>query len=101
MPPAALTFTPAPTFARIRATSSRVAPAVEKPVLDDAICINVQNSCGVITGTNPRSVLIAVYRFLRENGCAFLNPGKNGECVPEKPLSELSAQISEAASSRS
>ena len=27
---------------------------------------------GVITGSNPRSVLIAAYRFLREVGCCWI-----------------------------
>ena len=32
--------------------------------VDDAIRIDVKNGTGVITGSNERSVLIAVYRFL-------------------------------------
>ena len=35
---------------------------------DDSIYIDVENSAGIITGCNPRSVLIAAYRFLKELG---------------------------------
>lgn len=62
-------------------------PSVEDPYRDDAIYINVSGGAGIITGTNDRAVLIAVYRYLRELGCAFLRPGKDGDviprCVPE------------------
>ena len=54
----------------------------DDPTLDDNIYIDVENFNGVITGTNPRSVLIGVYRFLREKGYAFLHPGKHGEVIP-------------------
>lgn len=54
----------------------------DDPFLDDNIYIEVENFNGVITGTNPRSVLIGVYRFLREKGYAFLHPGKHGEVIP-------------------
>ncbi len=53
------------------------------PTLDDNIYIDVENFSGIITGTNPRSVLIAAYRFLREKGYVFLCPGKTGEIIPE------------------
>ena len=56
-------------------------PKVEDPYYDDAIYINVSGGAGIITGTNPRSVLIAVYRYLRALGCAFLRPGKDGDLV--------------------
>jgi len=57
-------------------------PSVEDPYRDDAIYINVSNGAGIITGTNDRAVLIAVYRYLRELGCAFLRPGKDGDVIP-------------------
>ena len=58
-------------------------PEVEDPEFDDAICIRVANNAGFITGTNPRAVLIAVYRFLKEKGFVFLRPGKKGEIYPD------------------
>lgn len=75
-------------------------PAVENRELDDGVCIDVAAGRGVVTGTNARSVLLAAYRLLKENGCAFLHPGKGGEIIPKKPVAEISAKVSEAASSR-
>ncbi len=37
--------------------------------LDDIIHIDTTDRGGVIAGSNPRSVLLATYRFLQENGC--------------------------------
>ena len=51
--------------------------------LDDSIYVNVENSEGVITGCNPRAVLIAAYRFLKELGVAWIRPADDGEVVPE------------------
>ena len=36
--------------------------------LDDILHIDTTDNGGIIAGSNPRSVLLAVYRFLRENG---------------------------------
>lgn len=74
-------------------------PAVDLPPvsdrrLDDAIFVSVQQGTGVLTGTNPRSVLLAVYRFLRELGCRWIRPGSDGEYVPDH-LPELSCQLRE------
>ena len=58
---------------------------VEESV-DDAICIEVKNGSGHITGSSPRAVLIAAYRFLTELGCRWLRPGKDGEILPHCTL---------------
>lgn len=55
---------------------------VANPKLDDGIRIRIKNDQGWIAGTNPRSVLIGVYRFLREMGFAFTRPGKDGDRIP-------------------
>ncbi len=49
---------------------------------DDSVYIDVSNGGGIITGSNERSVLLAVYRFLYELGCRWLYPGKDGERIP-------------------
>ena len=54
----------------------------EDPLLDDILHIDTTEVGGVIAGSNPRSVLLAVYRFLRENGCRWLYPGIDGEYIP-------------------
>ena len=40
--------------------------------VDDEIRIDVKNGAGIITGSSPRAVLIAAYRFLYELGCRWL-----------------------------
>ncbi|MBR2722483.1 MAG: DUF4838 domain-containing protein [Clostridia bacterium] len=54
------------------------------PELDDIIYIDTDTAGGVIAGSNPRSVLFAVYEYLRKNGCRWLFPGVDGEYIPLK-----------------
>jgi len=58
-------------------------PKVADPELDDAILIDVKDGIGAITGINPRSVLIAAYRYLTELGCRWVRPGADGEYFPK------------------
>lgn len=58
----------------------------EDPDLDDIVHIETTEEGGILAGSNPRSVLFAVYRFLKENGCRFLFPGTDGEYIPKKPV---------------
>ena len=62
--------------------------AAEKhtPKLDDIVHIDTQADGGILAGSNPRSVLFAVYRFLKLNGCRFLFPGIDGEHIPRKAI---------------
>jgi len=63
---------------------------VENPRLDDLIYIETNEVGGILAGSNPRSVLLAVYQYLRENGCRWLFPGIDGEIIPiaqVKPIS--------------
>ncbi len=62
----------------------------EDPVLDDIIHIDTDEAGGILAGSNPRSVLFAVYRLLKENGCRFLYPGVDGEYIPTKQLEGVS-----------
>lgn len=68
---------------------------VASPELDDAIAIDVAYGEGYITGSNPRSVLIAVYRFFREIGGAYIRPGRDGERMPECDALSLSLKLSD------
>ena len=54
--------------------------------LDDIIHIDTDGENGIIAGSNPRSVLLAVYRYLQENGCRWLFPGIDGEFIPVKDV---------------
>ena len=63
---------------------------------DDAIDIAVIGGNGTICGSNSRSVLIAVYRYLQELGCRFLFPGRAGELFPtELDLASTSVVVRE------
>ena len=69
---------------------------------DDEICIDIRKGAGIITGSNERSVLIAVYRVLYEMGCRFIRPGKDGEILCKQSIAKetLNIQIHEKASYR-
>jgi len=75
-------------------------PEVPDRKLDDGISIQVSGYAGYITGTNERSVLIAVYRFLKELGCCWLRPGPYGERIPQKALEPMEVSVLEAPSYR-
>ncbi len=57
-------------------------PAVEDLKMDDVLYVKTDDVGGVIAGSNPRSVLLAVYKYLREQGCLWLFPGPDGESIP-------------------
>jgi len=68
-------------------------PSIEPPetsndYTEDGIAIETEGQEGIITGTNPRSVLSAVYRYLRELGCEWVRPGENGEIIPSRPITD-------------
>lgn len=58
----------------------------EDLVLDDIVHIDTDENGGIIAGSNVRSVLLAVYRYLRKNGCRWLFPGVDGEVIPMKKI---------------
>lgn len=58
----------------------------EDTVLDDVLHVDTTEEGGILAGSNPRSVLFSVYRFLRENGCRWLYPGVDGDYVPMKDI---------------
>ena len=79
------------------------APEVENPAYDDAIAIRFHGGAGLIAGVNPRSVLLAVYRFLTEAGCHWVRPGADGEIIPSVEIGDfavLSVDLTEKASYR-
>lgn len=52
--------------------------------VDDVVHIDTEETGGILAGSNPRSVLFAVYRYLKLNGCRFFFPGAEGEHIPRK-----------------
>ena len=63
-----------------------LANEAEDPVLDDIVHIDTDENGGILAGSNTRSVLFAVYRFLRLNGCKFFAPGVDGEYIPRRNI---------------
>lgn len=59
---------------------------VEDTDLDDILYIDTDKNGGVIAGDNLRSVLLAVYEYLRQNGCRWLFPGPDGEFIPKREI---------------
>ena len=52
---------------------------VQDAVLEDVLDVSIVEGKGFVAGSNPRSALMGVYRFLRFAGCRFIRPGKGGE----------------------
>jgi hypothetical protein len=57
---------------------------VEDAYLDEILYADADESGGVIAGNNPRAVLLAVYEYLRAQGCRWLFPGVDGEYIPDR-----------------
>lgn len=73
-------------------------PEVPEPEWDDAVAVYAGR--GFVGGANPRSVLLGVYRLLRELGCAWVRPGPLGERIPSRCLDDLAASLVELPSYR-
>jgi len=58
----------------------------EDLALDDILYIDCDTKGGIIAGSNPRSVLLAVYEYFRQNGCRWLFPGVDGEYIPMRDI---------------
>jgi len=54
--------------------------------LDDIVHIDTDEKGGIIAGSNARSVLLTVYKYLTINGCRWLFPGIDGEYIPVKDI---------------
>ena len=61
-------------------------PEVDDPSLDDVIYVDSDENGGIIAGSNYRSILFAVYRYLKANGCNWLFPGPDGEFIPTQNI---------------
>ncbi len=61
----------------------------EDILLDDILYINTDSQGGVIAGSNTRSVLLAVYRYLYENGCRGYIQASTANIVQCEKLSAL------------
>ena len=61
----------------------------EDTELDDILYIDCDTDGGIIAGDNPRSVLLSVYEYLRQNGCRWLFPGVDGEYIPMQDIAPV------------
>ena len=68
--------------------------------MDDAIHVETGGANGIISGVNPRSVLLAAYRFLAALGCRWVRPGADGQYVPRIELDSQTVSVEETASYR-
>ncbi len=75
-------------------------PPVRDARFDDAVAIRTHGANGTISGNNPRSVLLAVYRYLRALGCRWVRPGVDGELLPSVDLAASAVDLVETPSYR-
>ena len=75
-------------------------PEIASREFDDRLHIQIKGLDGIIAGSNPRSVLLGVYRFLHELGCRWVRPGRAGEYVPPVDTSVCDVALDEAPSYR-
>jgi len=54
--------------------------------IEDIIDIDVENGKGYIAGSNPRSILMGVYKYCTSAGCRFIRPGADGDYVPHTDI---------------
>ncbi|MBQ9545195.1 MAG: DUF4838 domain-containing protein [Clostridia bacterium] len=64
----------------------RSASDVSDPVTEDVVDIEIRGGEGFIAGSNPRSVLIGVYEWLKSMGCRWLCPGDKGAYLPKRDV---------------
>ena len=62
------------------------AEETDQPQLDDIVHMDTEEEGGIIAGSNYRSVLLAVYEYLKKNGCRWLFPGVDGEFIPIREI---------------
>lgn len=74
--------------------------AVDDPERDDAFRLELAGGKLLIQGSNPRSCLIAFYRFLYELGLRFPRPGRRYEHIPEELKLPAELRLEEKASYR-
>lgn len=67
---------------------------------DDELFILTKGASGIIAGANPRSVVLAAYRYLTELGFRWVRPGKEGEVMPRRVQSAATVDVHECAAYR-
>lgn len=78
----------------------KIVSRVVDPLLDDSYKVDIAERKGSIRGSNPRSVLMGVYGFLKALGCAWVRPGEDGEILVSKSLDAVEVHLDETPSYR-
>ena len=65
----------------------------------DSVAGSVRGADGWIAGSNPRSVLLGVYRYLTHLGCRWVRPGPDAEYLPSG-VRNISCEFEETPSYR-
>jgi len=73
---------------------------VKDAVVDDLVDIDINGFTGYIAGSNIRSILLGVYRFLRSAGARWVRPGDDGEYLPHCDFESHSFKYRHLASHR-
>lgn len=71
--------------------------SVKDALTDDRYSVSVKDGSGTILGSNPRSVLMGVYRYLKELGCRYVRPGKDGDYIPKVMLMGTNVNVEQEA----
>ena len=59
---------------------------VKDAMVDDVVDVKIDSLRGYIAGSNERSILFGVYKYLKSAGCRWVRPGELGEFIPKKDM---------------
>ena len=66
---------------------------LDDAMVDDIIDVKINDLTGYIAGSNPRSILMGVYRYCESLGVRYLRPGENGDYIPASDPSGKSFEM--------
>ena len=59
---------------------------VNDSMIDDVVDVKIDSLCGYISGSNERSILFGVYKYLKSAGCRWVRPGADGNVIKLRNL---------------
>lgn len=59
---------------------------VKDAMVDDVVDVKIDSLRGYIAGSNERSILFGVYKYLKSAGCRWVRPGNEGEYIPKADM---------------
>ena len=69
---------------------------VSDPIIDDVVDVCIKNLSGYIAGSNERSILMGVYKYLKSAGCRWVRPGNEGEYIPKADMKQEAPILNQA-----